>query len=369
MRNRITVWAAVIALCLGPVVSIGAAQKESVTASTAVGWKDALKQKPEWYASPEAVRIADNILLYQRDTGGWHKNIDMAAVLSEGEKAELTGQKQETDSTIDNGATYTQLAYLARVYTAKKLERHRDAFLKGVDYLLKAQYENGGWPQYYPNLTGYYKHITFNDGAMIGVMKLLRDIAQKKSNYLFVDEARRLRAEQAVARGIELILKTQVVVKGKRTVWGAQHDEVTLAPAAARKFEPVALSAGESVGIVRFLMDIKQPSEQVCEAVESAVAWFKQTQITGTKWVEKRDASRPGGFERMAIQDPHAAPVWARFYEIGTNRPVFSGRDSVVKYSVAEIEAERRNGYQWYVSEPAELLDRDYPAWRKKWRH
>ena len=60
-----------------------------------------------------------------------------------------------------------------------------------MDYLLKAQYPNGGWPQFYPNLNGYYKHITFNDDAMIGVMKLLRDVAAGKPVYAFVDEARR----------------------------------------------------------------------------------------------------------------------------------------------------------------------------------
>jgi hypothetical protein len=41
------------------------------------------------------------------------------------------------------------------------------------------------------------------DGAMIGVMKLLRDIGEKKSTYAFVDDARRGRSEKAVARGIE----------------------------------------------------------------------------------------------------------------------------------------------------------------------
>ena len=48
--------------------------------------------------------------------------------------------------------------------------------------------------------------------------------------------------------------------------------------------------------------------------------------------------------------------------------PVFEGRDQVVRYSVAEIEPERRNGYRWYTDEPSKLLNEDYPAWRKKWR-
>ncbi len=336
-------------------------------APSTIKWSDCLRQNSEWYGSDEAVRVADNLLLYQRDTGGWPKNIDMAAVLNErAHPALLQLKKQTDDSTIDNGATYTQLAYLARVYSAKKLERHKEAFLKGIDYLLKAQYANGGWPQYYPLRAGYYTHITYNDDAMVGVMELLRDIAQKRSAYAFVDESHRTRAERAVEKGIECILKTQVIVQGKRTVWCAQHDEVTLAPAPARRFEPVSLSGYESVPIVRFLMKIDHPNQEVIDAIESAVEWFKTTKITGFSWVERPDPSKPGSFDRALVSDANARALWARFYEIGTNRPIFSGRDSRIKYNVAEIEAERRNGYRWYTDAPAKLLEVDYPAWRNR---
>jgi PelA/Pel-15E family pectate lyase len=324
----------------------------AVASAGPIPWRDALAQPPAWYASDEAVRVADNVLLYQRDTGGWPKNIDMAAALTEAEKAGLAGRKSVTDSTIDNGATYTQLAFLARVFEARRLPRHEQAFLKGLDYLFQAQYENGGWPQYYPRLTGYYKHITFNDDAMTGVLSLLRDVATGKAPYGFVDRARRDRAQRAVAKGIDCILKTQVVVDGKPTVWCAQHDEVTLAPAAARTYELPSLSGYESVGIVRFLMAIPEPDQRVKEAVRAAAEWFDRSRITGIRWVDG-----------AVVRDPAAPPLWARFYEIGTNRPIFSGRDGVKKYDVAEIEEERRIHYRWYVTEPARLLE-EYRRWR-----
>jgi len=283
----------------------------------------------------------------------------MAKPLSESGRASLLRDQKNTDSTIDNGATYTQLSFLARVVTARPQEQHRESFLRGLDYLLQAQYPNGGWPQFYPDLSGYYKHITYNDDAMIGVMKLLRDIADAKPAYTFVDRERRDRAASAVEKGIECILKTQVMVSGKRTVWCAQHDEVTLAPAAARTFEVVSLSGGESVEIVRFLMSIKDPSPATIDAIESAITWFEQSQLKGIKWIEN-------GTDRVVVQDPNAGPIWARFYEIGTNRPIFAGRDGIVKYSVAEIEHERRTGYNWYVDAPAKLIQKDYPAWKKK---
>ena len=149
------------------------------------------------------------------------------------------------------------------------------------------------------------------------------------------------------------------MVNGKRTVWCAQHDEVTLAPAGARKFEAISLSGGESVGIVRFLMSIKDPSPQVVDAVEAAIAWFEQTELKGIKWIEKNA-------DRVVVNDPEGGSIWARFYEIGSNRPIFVGRDGVVKYSVADIEYERRTGYAWYVEEPVKLLKKEYPAWKKK---
>jgi PelA/Pel-15E family pectate lyase len=373
MKKRMTILAFALVWYMSATTAASAQNSETsattrkpVQEAQPINWRESLKQSPEWYASDEAVRVADNVLLYQHDEGGWSKNIDMARVLTERERAELIKLKSETGSNIDNGATHTQLIYLARVYTARKQERHREAFFRGLDYLLKAQYDNGGWPQYYPLRKGYYSHITFNDGAMVNVLRLLRDVARTRSAYRFVDEDRRLLAEKAVAKGAELILKTQVIVGGKRTIWGAQHDEVTLAPAPARKFEPASLSAGESVGVVRFLMSIENPDARIIEAIESAVAWFRNSEVCGLRWVERRDPSKPGGYTREAVADPKAPPIWARFYEIGTNRPVFAGRDGVVRYSVLEIDEERRNGYSWYVEEPTELLDKDYPAWRKK---
>src|SRR5438105_9234196 len=85
-------------------------------ATSPINWRDALKQPHEWYGNSEAIRIADNLLVYQRNSGGWPKNIDMAGVLSERQRADILDEKRSDDSTIDNGATYSQLIFLARVF-------------------------------------------------------------------------------------------------------------------------------------------------------------------------------------------------------------------------------------------------------------
>ncbi|MCA1558444.1 MAG: pectate lyase, partial [Acidobacteria bacterium] len=129
MLNRVTIHGVGVTICLALFANFVSGQKaENAKAVDRINWSESLKQKPEWYASDEAVRIADNLLLYQRDTGGWPKNIEMARELTEAERAAILKEKQETDSNIDNGATYTQLVYLARVYTARKLARHKGAF-------------------------------------------------------------------------------------------------------------------------------------------------------------------------------------------------------------------------------------------------
>ena len=120
------------------------------------------------------------------------------------------------------------------------------------------------------------------------------------------------------------------------------------------------------MGIVQFLMEIEDPSPEIVEAIDGAVTWFQQAKLTGIRQVEKPDLSLPKGRDKIVVSDADAPPLWARFYEIGANRPIFCGRDGVIKYRLAEIEHERRVGYAWYTQAPAKLLQRDYPAWKAR---
>lgn len=337
-----------------------------------IPWDDALDQDTGWYASSEAIRIADNVLLYQHESGGWPKNIDMAQVLSETEKDRIrrkqaAGGTDLTESTIDNGATYTQIRYLVRVYEATGEQRFEEGVLRGVDYLLEAQYENGGWPQYYPLRDGYYENITFNDGAMIGAMWVLRDVARGESRFAFVDSSRQQHAAAAIEKGLGVILETQIEVDGQLTAWCAQHDPETLEPVGARSYEPPSISGGESVGIVEYLTEIEDPGPEVIRAVEAAVDWFERVKLTDVRLLEVEDPSLPEGEDVVVGFDPtNTSPLWARFYEIGTNHPMFLDRDGNVYDALSQIPYERRNGYSWLGSWPQELLEERYPTWRKK---
>lgn len=313
-----------------------------------VPWSDINSQPASWYGTQAAADVAANIIYYQNTDGGWPKNVDMTSRAA-----------ARASSTIDNGATTLQLAVLAKIYNALQNGAHLVAFDKGLDYLFTSQYENGGWPQV-PGATDYKRHITFNDGAMTRVITLMDSIAKQVAPYAFVDDARVASAAVAEEKGIDCILKCQFVRNGTKTGWCAQHDELTLEPADARAYELASLSGQEGAGVLTFLMSIDDPSPEVVEAVQAAVRWFVSVQITG---ISVQKVTTPEE-DVIVVDDPTAAPTWARFYQLEDDVPFFCGRDGVRKYSLAEIELERRTGYSWYGTAPAKALAL-YPAWQK----
>ena len=331
-------------------------------------WSDIVNSKEgSWFASEEAKRIADNVLLYQRDIGGGPKNIQMQKTLSDLEKAELKELKSSSsDVTTDNGATYQEMLFLSKMYRQVPDVRYKDAFLLGLNYLLEAQYENGGWPQFYPLRKGYYSHITYNDDSMVNILRTLKEI-EDQTNYFSISPPEYIREKVSFAfdKGIDCILKTQIQQNGKLTGWCAQYDENTLLPAKARAYELPSLSGSESAKIVLLLMSIENPSQEIINSVNSAVAWFEKVKITGLR--EERVYDDKGKvIDKKMLPDPYATPIWARFMELEDNTPFFCDRDGIKKSSLDEIGPERRNGYAWYVDKPKEVLKK-YPAWKAKW--
>ena len=331
-------------------------------------YKEWVKLAPKlddaFFSTQEAIRIAENVLLYQQTTGGWPKNIYMPAELSKAElKVAIEAKKDVNESTIDNNATSTEIQYLARTYQATKDNRYKDAVIHGFEYLFKAQYANGGWPQFYPRPKGYYIEITYNDNAMFNVLQLLRKVYEKQAPYTFLPDATIEKAHTAFNKGIDCILKTQVKRNGKLTVWCAQHDHVTLQPAKARAYELPSLSGQESDNLVLLLMSLPNPSEEIKNAIEGAVTWFKESSITGTTKEGFTDAQGRKDFRMVPCTD--CPPMWARFYDLESNRPFFCDRDGVKVYSISKIGYERRNGYSWYNNDGAKVI-REYAKWKKK---
>jgi len=322
---------------------------------------------------PNTDPIAENMLLYQRANGGWpkhfpaNKNVDYKKDLTGEEKLALVeGYASGKDATIDNGATTKEIRYLSKAYKETNNIKYLNAAKRGIDYLITAQYANGGWPQFYPDFSSYRSQVTFNDNAMVNVLNVLYDVVNKKNELDIFDNQYQNKCADPIVRGVQCILKTQLKQQGKLAAWCAQYNAQTLQPEMARKFELASLSGAESVGIVRFLMRIEQPSADIIASVNAAVEWFGKVKIVGYKYVDIAAPQEKSGKDRILVADS-SSMVWARFYDMETNEPFFTGRDSQRHKTIAEVENERRIGYAWYGTWPLKLLNTEYPGWKLKW--
>lgn len=337
-----------------------------------------LDRDPSWYAGGEARHVADVIVSFQTPAGGWAKNLDLSQetrrrggaftpdnlskFLSPGD----FDTPQEPDwnyvGTIDNDATTTQMNFLAKVISAGGANEggaYRVAFLHGLDYLFAAQFPNGGWPQVWPLEGGYHDAITYNDDAMTQVVELMGETASGRGEFAFVPKSVRRRAAASFARGIQCILATQIVVDGKPTVWPQQDDALTLKPVSGRNFEPPAECAAESTSILLLLMkDLPHPTAAEQRAIRAAAAWLQKTTIYGQSWERGPDG-------RHLVPSPGAGPLWARYYQVGTDLPIFADRDKSIHDNVKELSRERRNGYSWFSADPQRALER-FAKWSQQ---
>lgn len=335
--------------------------------ATIEAWRDV---SDDWFATDEGREIVDNVLSWQNPNGGWWKAYNTRtkrpadARPGEGPLAPPNDRATawETGSTFDNGATFNEIRLLARAHRATGRADCAEAVRRGLDYVLSAQYPHGGFPQRYPLQDNYGRHVTFNDNAMVGVMRVLHEAARGTPDFAFLDRPTRDRCRAAFDRGIDCILKCQIRVDGTLTAWCQQHDADTLAPVGARTFEPAALSSTESAEIALLLMDVEQPGEHVKAAIESAAAWFEATKIHGYRY---NRITTETGVRRELVADPSAPPLWPRMRDIETGKPLFVDRDGSKHDDVTELSAERQAGYAWYSTAPSKALGA-YEKWKKK---
>ncbi|BEV12913.1 pectate lyase (plasmid) [Asticcacaulis sp. DW145] len=340
--------------------------------------KMALNKDAAWYATPEARAMADTIVSFQTPSGGWSKNQDRTKPPRlRGQRFGNNAETMELNTgsfdaphdrfwtfvgTLDNGATWTEMRFLGRVQAqipGKDGDAYRASILKGIAYLLMAQYPNGGWPQNYPLEGGFHDGITFNDDAVAQAALLLTDIAEGKPDFAFVPADLRRKAGEAAARALRPILDAQIMVNGQKTVWPQQVDALTLAPISARNYEMRSLASSESTDVLLFLMRQPKPTPEVRAAIHAGVNWLKAHAIYDKAFTE---VSKDEG--RKLIDKPGAGPIWSRNYDIQTGKPIFGDWDKSIQDDVNNISKGRRNGYSWYGNGPKKALDA-YADWVK----
>lgn len=310
--------------------------------------------------------LAEKMMVYQLPNGGWgkhrsdKKNVDYTQKI-DAQLLKIIKAGNNDLATIDNNATSKEINGLIKAYSTTKNPAYLRSAEKGIQYLLSMQYQNGGFPQYFPNSAIYRKQVTYNDNAMINVLTVLYNISEGKEGFDAISSQLKDKSKLALQKGIDCVLKTQVLQKGKLSIWADQYNEVSLKPEKARAFEPMSLASGESVNIVKFLM-MQPVTPEIERSIRSAIQWFKDSKIDGYTY----NVSRESGNAVRVLSKKEGSAVWARFYDIPTNKPVFGDRDGSVKFNYEDVSEERRTGYSWYNEAGTKLIENDFPKWLKK---
>ncbi|MGV3577956.1 pectate lyase [Brevundimonas sp.] len=333
-----------------------------------------LDQTAEWYASDEARTLADAVVSFQTPAGGWSKNQDRRLARLPGQRYSNDAETMELNpenfdapvdrfwtfvGTLDNDATWTEMRFLAKVAAARPGadgDAYRASVTKGVNYLLNAQYPNGGWPQIWPVEGGFHDAVTFNDNAVAQAAMLLEDVVEEEHGFDFLPDDLKTRAAAAVEHGVAAILASQVRVNGELTAWPQQVDPLTLQPSSARNYEPQSIASGETTDILLFLMRLPDPSAEVKTAVRAAVAWLEEKRLYDHVFEMTEDDGR------KLMPREGAGPLWSRNYDLVTGLPIFGDKNQMIYDDVNEISIGRRNGYSWWINSPQKALDA-YVAW------
>ncbi|MBQ2914392.1 MAG: pectate lyase [Clostridia bacterium] len=304
------------------------------------------------------IKQATYAVSWQLDNGGWDKDyslhISRAWNGTESKKTEGWDVNGTILGTIDNNGTYSEMRLIAEAYrlstdeTQKKL--FLDSFNKAFAFLQDLQYPTGGFAQVYPRRDNYSDNVTFNDDAMVNVLRLLQDISKQK--YPFdqggiADSATQQLSATMMQKGVQYILDSQIVVNGTKTAWCAQHHPQTYAPVKARAYEHPSISGSESVGIIKFLLTLVD-NAKAQSAAKAAIAYLDSVKLSNTAY---DDEVAP-----YLIEEQGAA-TWYRFYEIGTNKGIFSNKSTgAIYYDITKLTDSDRTSYSWCVDTPKKLI-------------
>jgi PelA/Pel-15E family pectate lyase len=271
--------------------------------------------------------VADLIVALQNEDGGFQvlpDNYEMS------QKETGLGSMKDVSS-VYNGATTSELKYLAKYITANKPEdsKYQDAFVKGIKYLLTTQHDNGGWSMNPGSGSGFNANIEVGNKAMTEVLTLLSDIAiLNNQNYVFARKAMNVdEIKSAVEKGNDFIVKSQISNNNKKSGWATQYDKsgnVTM----GHTYERESVSSYTTKDVIDYLMTIHNPSQDIKDAVESAYSWLKDVKIADKEQKVVKDTSMNNGFDVYLID---GSGTWASnyVYDKATDsyRPLYSDVD------------------------------------------
>ncbi|MBN2308869.1 MAG: polysaccharide lyase [Candidatus Hydrogenedentes bacterium] len=301
------------------------------------------------YYLDAARRTAYALVQGQLRSGGWDYRIEFDPD-KRGKYAyrvEPSGSEGSNVSTLDDDTTQAALRYLMQADRALdfKDEAIHEAVLYGLDCLLKAQYPIGAWPQRYASFPdpekwpvlrasypdswsreyegiSYAAYYTFNDNTIADTIRTMFEAGDT-----YEDDRYRAAARKAG----DFILLAQM--PDPQPAWAQQYD-AGMHPAWARKFEPPAVTGGESQGVMRVLLSLYRETgdAKYLEPIPRAIAYLRASQL-------------PNG--RLA-----------RFYELQTNTPLYFTKDYTLTYSSDDMPTH----YSFIVGSNLDAIEAEYKA-------
>jgi PelA/Pel-15E family pectate lyase len=260
-------------------------------------------------------------------------------------------------TTLDDDTTQAALRFLMHTDHAlgfKDAQIH-ECVQYALESLLKAQYPNGGWPQGYdrfpdpelhpvkkaaypetwsrtwPGSEQYWQRYTLNDNALATTIETMfeagRIYGSPAPGNDFTNLAARCRA--AAQKAGDFLLLAQM--PDPQPAWAQQYD-FNMQPAWARKFEPPAVTGGESHGVMKMLLQVSRETGQrkYLEPIPRALDYLRRSRL-------------PDG--RLA-----------RFYELRTNKPLYFTKDYQLTYDDRDMPTH----YAFKVSDGTDAIARDY---------
>ena len=298
----------------------------------------------------DAARESAMVLLRgQLQSGGWDASIELDPNARRRYAYRVDGAppaKARNNTSLDDDKTQSALRFLVRCDKAAGFAGKpiHEAALFALDSLLKAQFPNGGWPHVYsgpaaagkypPRPAGYrqdgqytrvkayWEFCTLNDNLVADVVKTLLCAWRT-----YGDE----RARQSALKAGGFLILAQM--PDPQPAWAQQYD-FDMCPAWARKFEPPAITGGESQQAMTTLLDLYELTgdRKYLSPVPKALAYFRASLL-------------PDG--RLA-----------RFYELRTNKPLYFTLDYQITYS----DANTPTHYAFKVGSRLDRIEARYKA-------
>jgi PelA/Pel-15E family pectate lyase len=254
-----------------------------------------------------AEKAALSLIDAQLDCGGWNYMTDHRgdesikkwyATVGKNAWALEEFQKYSGNATFDNETTTGAAEFLLRIYLLKKDYRFLKAVEKAGQFILKSQYEQGGWPQRYPakNSSDYTACYTFNDRAIWNNIRLL---------IILYDIFDRDELSGPIKDGMDFYLLSQQ--PAPQDGWCGQYT-MDMKPAGARTYEPAALYTEITAENIHLLLKFYYMTgcSKYLNRIHEATNWLESVTVESNS-------------DKSSCKVP-------RYIETGTDKPLFLHR-------------------------------------------